>query len=226
MTGGANVYGVLLLFSFICGAMLGALSDFFRMIRYTLFNKEYDHRHSVTERSATLDIRLSQRRGKRPDSPPPEFINSAHMITAQYTKALKSVSIKSANNGKFETVVTAIFDICFAVLSAITLILLVFQLNLGELRGFVPVITALGFAAYRSTLSRPLTAVTITIIRIIQKVFQRILKMLLHPILKLIQASVIFAKHKQHARYIKNSRKSYAKKLKAKASKGFGVISK
>jgi hypothetical protein len=114
----------------------------------------------------------------------------ASPLLLKNTSTLSSV-IKTLNptSGKAETAATIAVDVLFAILSAITVTLLLFGLNFGEMRWFVLPIAIAGYLLYGATVGRPLKAILSFILTAATRFATAVLRFTLYPIVKIFKAA-------------------------------------
>lgn len=160
MTTSPNIYTILLLYSILSGASLRALHD-------------------------TLEIFKNQ------------FIpscfkeqNNTEPIPLTHTSTLRSLlrNFSPAEKRPY-TVVTAVTDILFALICALTVTLLLFGLNFGEMRWFVIPIMAAGYCLYGETLGRVIRLILTVILSRAIWLITAVLRLILRPLVKFTRFS-------------------------------------
>lgn len=184
----------LLLYSLAVGAVLGVIWDIFRVARIAAFGRK-----------------------KRPKS---VFIQ----LPSDKSKLGRLLNIDTSEKHSFLSVASVfISDLGFCVFSAICVILLLFQLSDGEIRGFAFVGAAIGFTLYYITVGRLTVIFSDAIIRAIKRLIVLILSVTLLPITRL--ARRIFRKIKKifELRHQKSITDHYLSATLANAEELFGI---
>ena len=187
----ANIYTRLLLYSFLSGIFLRAAYDLLKVIGILILNTIAILKHNETNFAIYNPY-------KDPKQPPqPVLLKNGSTL-----KTLLPALIPK----KKHLIMTAVTDVIFAIISALTVVLLLFGLNFGEFRWFVFPITAGGYALYSVTLSRPITrlilAITIKLLSLLSPLKRIMCLITVSPIRKIATA----VKHS-----IKNRKVSYKK---------------
>ena len=141
MNTGANIYSQLLLYSFLSGIFLRATYDLLNIVRLILLNLIAILKHNKTN----FAIFNPYKDVNKPPSP----------VLLKNSSTVKTV-IPHLLPKKKHRFSTAVVDVLFATVTAVTTVLLLFGLNLGEFRWFVFPIMAGGYALYSVTLSSPI----------------------------------------------------------------------
>ena len=184
----------LLLYALITGALLGVLWDIFRIMRIAAYGRK--------ERPKRLFIRL-----------PAEEAEVTRILNVDTSKKASFLS----------SLCVFVSDFGFCVFSAICVILLIFQLNDGEFRGFALLGAFLGFTAYYFTLGRLTVIFSDVIIKAIKKVVLFILSVTVLPIGRLLTGILRAIKSRIVSKHRKRKTKRYISDALANASKAFGI---
>ena len=187
---------ILLLYSLLVGAFLGVLWDVFRILRIIAYGK----RNAV--KSLYIPLPATEK-------------GVAKALSVSHTQNFLSLA----------GILIFISDILFSLTATVSLILLIFQVNNGEIRGTALIGTVIGFSVYYFTVGRLTVLFSDLIIRFIKKILAFFLKFTVIPVanvlfkpLKLVSAAVLSQKRKLRTEiFIK-------KRIKA-AKNGFGLKS-
>ena len=164
-----NIYFSLLTYSLLSGIFLRVTYDALSVLKTQIFSIP----HSVKNAS----------RRESTDSIPPA------PIKLQITSTVKeSLRILHPSPCKAQIAVTAAVDLLFSLLCAVTVTLLIFGLNFGEIRWFVIPIMAVGYFLYGATLGRPLKKLISRLLATVIKLTVALLHVLTVPIIKPIRA--------------------------------------
>lgn len=148
----------LLLYALIVGAVLGIIWDIFRVTRIAAFGRK--------KRQKSIFVPL------------PADTEALKQILRVDTSEKHSVI---ANVGVF------LSDLGFCVFSAICVILMLFHISDGVVRGFAFAGAFIGFAIYYFTVGRLTVIFSDAIIRILKRLLRFVLSLTLFPILKLLR---------------------------------------
>ena len=107
---------------------------------------------------------------------------------------------------KRETVARLTTDLLFSLICTVTVILLLFGLNFGEMRWFVLPIIAAGYFAYGATVGRPIRALLRAVLTVVLRILKTALHLITAPIVKLlavikrvvIKISTLFSNFHRH----------------------------
>ena len=150
-----------LIYSVICGVLMGVIYEALRIIRVTVFpfkiGKQISEPKRLPAGSAETAILLLERDCKE-----------------------KAASV----------VLTAICDILFGVISGICAAVLLFHTNNGEIRWFAMMGCAIGFSAYMLTLGKIVLRIYVKVKALVFKVIKKILSLILAPIIIPLKATV------------------------------------
>ena len=109
-----------------------------------------------------------------------------------------------------EIILCAVFDILLSLLSATAVILLLYQLNYGQVRYFAPLSVLIGFLLYRRTLGRVLYPIIGKLCRTVLKLISRAVKAIARPATKAyLRVTAAILKKKQ----LKAARRLSARRL-------------
>ena len=108
---------------------------------------------------------------------------------------------------KREKVARLTTDLLFSLICTVTVILLLFGLNFGEMRWFVLPIIAAGYFAYGATVGRPIRALLRAVLTVVLRILKTALHLITAPIVKLlavikrvvIKISTLFSNLHRHA---------------------------
>ncbi|MBQ9117458.1 MAG: spore cortex biosynthesis protein YabQ [Clostridia bacterium] len=202
----ANIYLQLLIFSFLCGTALRMFRDFLALTKALIF---YNNHFSSIKKTNS------------------EHINSRVTSNTAISCHKESSIIKAAfilypnRRTLAETIFTAMCDLAFAMIAAITVILLANHFNRGELRGFIFPVMLFGYSIYSVTLSKFVYSLTLIISSTIIKMFLgvltvtlRIIKILLRPPVRILKR-ILNAAHRKaltkKSTHKRNSRRQRSK---------------
>lgn len=230
MYSGANIYGQLLLYAFAVGAALGALYDMSGCFRDQLLSMLKRSSKTANNKNITSDTAISDH-NTPPDSETSNGVPSGAILLTVKTSGLSKLSeMRVRRPSRIELVLNAVLDLCFWAVATASLILLVFQLNFGELRAFVPPVLLLGFVLYRRTLGVPMRALTRGIMRISASLLRRSLALVLGilrvPLTLMAGACVCISSGLLRAsgrHRAKRRRRAFARREIALAQAGFGT---
>jgi len=186
---------LLLLYSLAVGAFLGVLWDIFRIIRIICYGKR--------KSGSFAPIRLP--------SSEKDVSRALKLCHSQKFLSLSGIFI-------------FLSDIIFCLTAAVSVIILLFHLNGGEIRGFALFGAALGFTAYYFTLGKLTVLFSDYIIRGIKRLILLILSVTVIPIIKLLRKPIAFLARKTDIKIRKIKTAAFIKKRTAEAGKGFGII--
>ena len=184
----------LLLYSLAVGAILGVIWDVFRVARIAAFGRK--------KRPKSVFVQLPSDKA--------ELERILNVDTSEKRSFLATASVFMS-------------DLGFCVFSAICVILLLFQLSEGEIRGFVFAGAAIGFTVYYFTLGRLTVIFSDAIIRAIKKLISLTLSVTLLPIARLIGQGIHKIKKKLAVKRQKTSTARYLSDTLANAEKLFGI---
>ncbi len=184
----------LLLYSLAVGAILGVIWDVFRVARIAAFGRK-----------------------KRPKS---VFVP----LPADRAELEQILNVDTSEKRSFFAAASVfISDLGFCVFSAICVILLLFQLSEGEIRGFAFAGAAIGFTVYYFTIGRLTVIFSDAIIRAIKKLINLILSVTFLPILRLIRRINAKVKKKFDLNRQRTNTSHYISDSLANAEKLFGI---
>lgn len=164
-----NIYFSLLYYSLLSGVLLRAAYDALTVIK-------------------TLIISLPSVVRTATSSKPNAEITTAP-IQLQNTSTVRGVlRILYPPPNKAKAAVTAAVDLIFSLLCALTVTLLIFGLNFGEIRWFVIPIMAAGYFLYGATLGSPLKKLASRILLTVSKLTVAVIRVLSVPIIKPLRA--------------------------------------
>ena len=186
---------ILLMYSLTVGVFLGVLWDIFRIMRIAAYGK----------RKNGLPCPVILPKNEK------EVGRALSFRHTQRVLSLVGISI-------------FLSDVLFSITSAITVILLLFHLNGGEIRGFALIGATIGFTAYYFTVGRLTVIFSDLIIRGVKRLISLILSITVVPILKLTYkvSHLIFGKI--GAKIRKAQTKAYFEKQLKDASVGFDLF--
>ncbi|MBR2454268.1 MAG: spore cortex biosynthesis protein YabQ [Clostridia bacterium] len=210
MKADANVYSLLLLASFIAGIALCAFKDLLRLFRALLFRKE-----ALDGNNIPIFHKPSQ--SKQPSS----ATQSATECHSGFSQRSAVFQLYPHTFSRSYTVFTAITDVIFAIISSVFAVLLTYQFNRGELRGFVLIALAAGFFSYNLTLSKPIYRLILRITDTLLSVLLKLIAAILSPTARLLSRYLRALKRIQRTLGLKKRRKKYAARLISQASRGF-----
>ena len=141
MTNNPNVYIDLLIYSLLSGVLLRASYDLLTAVVQVLM---------LPAQRIGNGVGIGSRKYASTTAAPVPMQN-----TTTLSSAVKALSPKVK---KSQIAVTAVIDILFSLIGALTVTLLLFGLNFGEIRWFVLPIIAVGYWAYGATVGRPVNA--------------------------------------------------------------------
>ena len=171
----ANIYSQLLLYSFLSGIFLRVSYDLLHTAGIIFLNIIAIIKHNKTE----FAICNPYKDNNKPTSP----------ILLKNSSTLKTL-IPHLLPKKERLFSTAVIDVLFAIITAVTTVLLLFGLNLGEFRWFVFPIMAGGYALYSVTLSSPITrlilAVSLKVISLLSPLKRLIHLITVTPVKKIV----------------------------------------
>lgn len=186
----------LLLYSLAVGAVLGLIWDGFRVARIAAFGRK-KHPKSV-------------------------FVQ----LPADKAELERVLNVDTSEKHSFLAVASVfISDLGFCVFSAICVILLLFQVSEGEIRGFAFMGAAIGFAVYYFTVGRLTVIFSDAIIKAIKKLISIILSVTLLPIVRFTGRIIRKAKRKLDFNRQKKNTARYLSDTLANAEKLFGIRS-
>ncbi len=227
MYSGANVYGWLLVFAFVVGAALGAIYDVTEAIRdwlLLLFKKHY--KTAIKSGTKTTNDLIDDALKDFGETEQ----NGGILLTRQCSGMLKLAMTQVRRPRIFEMMLNAALDICFWAVVTVSLILLVFQLNFGELRAFVPAVILLGALIYRKTLGVPMRALGRAAVFILWRCLRTVIGVLRVPFSFVfgLCAGVFLRlgcafKRRSEMRTARRRRRAYARREIALAERGMGI---
>lgn len=200
----AQNYGQLLLYSLAVGFFLGALWDFFRIVRFGLYGRKNNYRVGVLSAKSP---------GKNK-----EFKIQLPSSGREVRKALMYSHTKIS---PVWFLWILICDILFFVICAVTVILLLFQLSGGQLRIFAVFGSIIGFAVYYFTVGRLVMMFAELIIDTVIRFVCFLYKITLKPVIKFILSLFLRVKNSAKNRHNARLTKRYIKSVCARAAKGF-----
>ncbi len=188
---------LLLFYSLAVGAFLGVLWDSFRIIRIVCYGKR--------KPGSLTPIKL-----------PSNGKDVSRALSFSHTQAPFSLS----------GIAIFISDLLFCLTAAVSVIILLFHLNGGEIRGFALFGAAIGFTVYYFTVGRLTVLFSDFIIKGIKKLILLVLSVTVIPIFKLLRKPFVFLAKKSDAKIRKIQTKALVKKRINNACEGFGLFSK
>ena len=213
MTTDINIYSLLLFYSVIAGAFLKLIRDSSVALIEEL--TAFPQRLKAKLFPRSIENSVPQDYKKTPDAPPK---NRAIPLLLQNTATNRALlrhfypPIPTA-----QRVAAAILDTVFGIVCAITVVLLLFGLNLGELRWFVLPITAIGYLLYGATLGHLIHIIAKKLLSIVSVILASMLGILLLPIIKgtkMITSKLTLSACKPNKRVISPNRKKRNKNTK------------
>ena len=190
-----NLYGLLLLYAFLIGVGLGVLWDAFRLLKM-----------------ATLHSFPSQKK-LQTSIPLPKTTREAALVLQK--------KAENRPSGIVALSYIAFCDILFFLLAAIAVILLLFQLNFGEVRAFVPLFTLGGFFLYRHTASRPIMRLASIVLYGLHIAMQWLYRHTLAQLLHLLRKATLSLRMALHLRKAKRYTKRYTRRLTKEMERDF-----
>ena len=157
-----------------------------------------------------------------PSEPRPQ--NLQDVVPAGVVSRLGFLISHSQKFLSFSGIFIFLSDIIFCLTAAVSVIILLFHLNGGEIRGFALFGAALGFTAYYFTLGKLTVLFSDYIIRGIKRLILLILSVTVIPIIKLLRKPIAFLARKTDIKIRKIKTAAFIKKRTAEAGKGFGII--
>lgn len=174
MTTSPNIYADLLIYSLLSGILLRAVYDLLRIsssrlpdiVRQTLASA----RRPLKKPKAT---RCKTETEVRPSKQNPHVTETTEgMLLLKNTDTVSSLIKKLyPTPSKTDTVATAITDVIFSLVAAVTVTLLLFGVNFGEMRWFVLPLTVLGYFLYEATVGFPVKALLNRAVQLVGKLF-------------------------------------------------------
>ena len=195
MKASGETLALLLLYSLLVGAFLGVLWDTFRILRIMAYGKS------------------------------PQIKNLFIPLPSSEKEVKKALSV--AHTQKFFStagILIFISDILFSITAAISLILLVFHINNGDVRAVALVGAAVGFTAYYFTVGKVTVFFSEHIIRLFKKISTFFIKLLVLPILKTLFKPLCLLLTFILAYFRKIQTKKFIKKRIKEAFDGFGIL--
>ncbi len=188
---------LLLIYSLSVGAFLGVLWDCFRIIRILFYGKR-----KTGTRSPTLL--------------PSNEKDVSRALAFSHTQSFFSPS----------GIAIFLSDIIFCLTAAISVIILLFHLNGGEIRGFALLGAALGFSVYYFTVGRLTVLFSDIIIKTVKKFIYTLLSLTVIPVFRLLRKPLIWLLRKTSVKLGKIKTAAYIKKRINNAKNGFGLFDK
>ncbi len=186
---------ILLLYSLTVGAFLGVLWDVFRIIRIACYGKR--------KGGSFAPIRL-----------PSSEKDVGCALKLCHTQKFLS----------FSGIAVFFSDLLFCLTAAVSVIILLFHLNGGEIRGFALFGAAAGFTAYYFTIGRLTVLFSDLIIKGIKKLILLILSVTVIPLFRLLRKPFVLLVRKADIRLRKIKTDAFIKKRTAEAAKGFEIF--
>ena len=184
----------LLAYSLLIGGALGVIWDIFRVIRIAVYGRR---------RWNMAPIRL-----------PPTEKETASVLALTHSQKIPSFAF-------FATMVT---DVVFCLVSAVTVIILLFHLNDGEVRAFALFGALLGFLVYYFSVGRLTVFFSEAIIRFIKRTVSFVCSVTVRPVLKIISKYSSILATKQIMSKSKRKTSQYIQKSINRASLGYGIL--
>lgn len=213
MNNNGNIYAELLLYSFIVGVALGMLYDFFMILRDLIFgNSTVNHSDNARNNASNIASNASN------------TDKALTLLTQADNSYIKLALILFSPHRKREIIFDLVSDLLFWLIAAVTMVLLIFQLNSGEIRAFTLVVAAFGALLHHFTLGRLIRRVLVFLTVWEIKIIKQLLKFIFSPIILLSKRIAFFIlKNLEKKRNISRC-KQYRKKLLNEAEKGFGIF--
>lgn len=186
---------VLLLYSIIVGAFLGVLWDFFRIMRIAAYGK---------------------RKGRLP---------CPIRLPSEEKEVLRALSFRHTQKPlSFSGVTIFLSDLLFSITAAISVILLLFHLNGGEVRGFALFGAGIGFTVYYLTVGKLTVIFSDMIIKGIKKLILLFFSVTVVPLFRLLRKLSLLLFGKIYLKLRKAQTKSYLRKQLKDAAVGFHLF--
>ena len=196
MTTEPNIFTNLILYSVLSGVFLRLTHDSLKVIAKQFYSRPRPILRAKSKRVISQSVSVSAT-----DQPPSSFDIIPQPPLLQNTSTLKSI-VKSycPPIGKAQVVITAVTDVIFALIAALTVTLLLFGLNYGEMRWFVLPLVAAGYFLYGETVGVPLRAILAVAVGVILKISFTVLSLLLAPFIAVIRKLYTLHKRKRHTK--------------------------
>lgn len=185
----------LLLYSVAVGCLLGILWDIFRIIRIAVYGRQRG------EGSSPVRLPASKKE-----------VNRA--LSFRHTRGAVSLS----------GILIFFSDLLFCLSASAAVILLIFHLNGGEIRGFALFGALLGFICYYFTVGKLTVLFSELIINGIKRLLHFVLSLTLIPVFKLLRRFTAFILRKLGRRIRKKQTEHYIKNKIKEAYDGFGLL--
>jgi len=186
---------LLLLYSITVGAFLGVLWDIFRILRIAVYGKQ--------KKMLQCPIKL------------PSDVNDVKKALSFYHRQ---------NAFSFAGISIFISDLLFSITAALTVILLLFHINGGEIRGFALFGALIGFIIYYFTVGRLTVFFSDLIIKATKRLIFFIFSVTFKPLLMFFRKILHYILGLIYKRIRKNYTKKYLKKQLRNASNGFSIF--
>ncbi len=185
---------ILLLYSLTVGAFLGILWDAFRIIRIACYGK------------------------KKNGVPPPV------KLPANEKEVIRALAFKHSQKFfSLSGILIFLSDLFFCISASISVILLIFHLNGGQIRGFAILGTFTGFTVYYFTVGKITIIFSDIIIKGIKKLISLILSVTLIPIMNFFKYTTEYLFLKINFKFRKMKTKNYINKQIKKSKSGFNL---
>lgn len=185
----------LLLYSVAVGCLLGILWDVFRIIRIAVYGRQHGE-------------------GVSPVRLPASKKEVSRALSVRHTKGALSLSGISI----------FLSDLLFCLSASAAVILLLFHLNGGEIRGFALFGALLGFICYYFTVGKLTVLFSELIITGIKKLLYFVLSLTLIPVFNLFRRLTAFILNKLRLRIRKRQTERYIESKIKEAYDGFGLL--
>lgn len=210
-----NIYAELLLYSFVVGVALGMLYDLFMILRDLMFG------NSTVNLSDNVQNNFSNNASNASSSNTDKTLIP---LTQADNSCIKLALKLFSPHRKREIIFDLISDLLFWLIAAVTIVLLLFQLNSGEIRAFTLVVAAFGALLYHFTLGRLIRRVLVFLTVWEIRIIKQILKLILSPIIFLSKRITLFILKNLEKKHDILRRKQYRQELLSDAENGFGIL--